>query len=57
MDELMGHDAELLQGTESLQDVGTGVENDWDVPVRGTKCYTVVLEFFVKTVRINLSLN
>ena len=26
-------------------------------PLRGTQSYTVVLEFFVKTIRINMSLN
>lgn len=26
-------------------------------PHRGTQSYTVVLEFFVKTIRINMSLN
>jgi len=28
-----------------------------EAPLRGTQSYTVVLEFFVKTIRINMSLN
>ena len=51
MDDLIGKEAGLLHDTD------IAVDNNWTVPVRGTKSYTVVLEFFVKTIKINLSLN
>jgi hypothetical protein len=51
MDELLRLEA------GSLHDVDIAIDNTWTSPVRGTKSYTVVLEFFVKTIKINLSLN
>ncbi len=52
MDELMGPEAGLLDELSIEQH-----KNTWAAPIRGSKSYTIVLEFFVKTVKINMSFN